>query len=199
MSTTTMTTIGTDNQTLAYWAGYWNENHAEYVKRARIRLHIAGNCSEAQDEQLANIMFYSWKYFVNEHAKGNASVERLETCVYWACTKVMSGTTARHGSHTRDVHSQAGKGHCSIVGLGEDVYFLLDGCASIPDSVATKMDFESFVDSLDSTDRIKITECIAGETTADIAREFNVSPSAISQTRRKLADRYRAFISEEQS
>lgn len=195
-STATMTTMSTDNQTLAYWAGYWNENHAKYSKKVRMHLRINGKRTERQDEQIADALLMAWKYFSNEHAKGNGSVERLETCIYWATVKVLSGRTLRNGSKCRDIHSQAKKGHCSVEPIGTHAEFLLDSRASIPDVVATKLDFDDFMSTLDSTDRIKITECIAGETTADIARKFNVSPSAISQTRRKLADRYREFCNE---
>ena len=69
--------------------------------------------------------------------------------------------------------------------------------ASVPDTVAFRMDFPAWLGTLSRRNR-RITETLAlGHRTQDVARKFRISEGRISQLRRELAGSWRQFTGEE--
>ena len=67
----------------------------------------------------------------------------------------------------------------------------------IPDQAAFRIDFPSWLQTLTGRERRLIRAMIRNERTGDLARQFELSPSRISQMRRQFMDGWRCFIDNE--
>jgi hypothetical protein len=67
----------------------------------------------------------------------------------------------------------------------------------VPDQVQFRLDFPAFLQTLTPRERRMITAMIRNERTSDISKEFDVSPSRISQMRREFQSDWQRFIGED--
>ena len=65
--------------------------------------------------------------------------------------------------------------------------------ATIPDTVAFRLDVSAFLGTLPERDRGIARDLAAGMGTTETAREFGVSPGAISQFRTRFRKKYDEF------
>jgi hypothetical protein len=67
----------------------------------------------------------------------------------------------------------------------------------VVDQVCFRLDFPAFLETLTPRERRMIATMIRNERTLDLSKEFEVSPSRISQMRREFHDGWKRFISED--
>jgi hypothetical protein len=67
----------------------------------------------------------------------------------------------------------------------------------VPDQVQFRLDFPAWLETLTPRERRLIAAMARNERTRDLGKEFEVSPSRISQMRREFRDGWQRFIDEE--
>jgi hypothetical protein len=67
----------------------------------------------------------------------------------------------------------------------------------VPDQVCFRLDFPAFLETLTPRERRMIRAMANNERTLDLSKEFEVSPSRISQMRREFHDGWKHFIAED--
>ena len=79
---------------------------------------------------------------------------------------------------------------------GDVLYFLFDERTNVAKSVAFKLDFQDWYRQQSARDQEIIRDLAMGEMPSDVAKKFGVSPSRITQYRRKYAASWYTFISD---
>jgi hypothetical protein len=89
--------------------------------------------------------------------------------------------------------------HAPNAGGGTDGWrqvAIADRKASIPDTAAFRIDFDTWLKTLNRRDRRIIAAMVSGERNAAVAGRFGVTPGRVSQLRRKYEAEWKAFQGE---
>jgi hypothetical protein len=140
--------------------------------------------------------------------RGKESIAYATVLAMYAVKQYRDGRRVGTKMNSSDVYSQHAqrRGNFSMqhIGLpGEQRYGwreqLTENCRTpVPEQAAFRIDFPEWLGSLSVRDRRITEELAVGESTGDVARRFQVSPSRVSQMRRQLQDSWEAFAGEDE-
>lgn len=173
------------------------ERHARFVFRSLHRYH---DREDAVQETVA----IAWAWYVQLARQGKDASAFPSALASYAALHVKSGRHLLGTKSTKDVFSPIIRHRrgCAVERLSDDGTFtaipwqdaLIDNRQSpIPNQVIFRMDFPAWLDTLDERDRQLAEAMTLGHRTLDLARSFGVSPSRVSQLRRKFHRSWRCF------
>jgi hypothetical protein len=139
----------------------------------------------------------AWKLWHGMIRKGSDPTEVTGAALaHWACCHVRRNSRVSSeksgGRGKRDIfHAKSG---FKAVAYGElsDNYFA-DARATIPDTVATKLDFEAWLATRSERDQQVCLSLASGATTTEVAERFRVSLARISQIRSESRASWEAY------
>jgi DNA-binding NarL/FixJ family response regulator len=162
----------------------FTQRYPELQRMASARFrHMA---PERREEATQEALSLSWKYYLSLAAKKPDDADALLTsALYYACKH--AGKRAVQGQKTTDVYDR-----CQRT-ADDDTGDLLDSFvskgSSVFDKVSWRLDFSRFLDTALSDRQRQMAELLAqGFGTAEVASTCGVTPSAISQFRRRFLE-----------
>ena len=178
----------------------------------RIRLHAQVffrhlKCAHKKEEAVAEAVALAWLWYVRLTRRGKDASRFVTALAGFAARAARSGRRLCGQERARDVLSPAAqRRHGFAVGRLPDVSTLdgnpwdealIDNTQSpIPDQACFRCDFPAWRGSRTDRDRRVIDALLRGERTQDVAREYGLSPSRVSQLRREFHDDWLTFCDE---
>jgi hypothetical protein len=164
-------------------------------------------CASTKEECLAEMTAISWKWWVHLHKQGKDPSGFIATLATFAARAVKSGRRLCGMEKAKDVMSpRAQQRHQFAVGKLPDistlstnplVEALTDNTQTPPDQqVMFRLDFRSWLGTLDDRRRRIVGDMLLSERTLDLARKYGISPARISQLRRELQFDWEVFCSD---
>lgn len=186
---------------------------------ARITFHTV-KCPATREDKVAECIAVAWKWYARLNECGKDVNKFVMIFTYLVVKAVKSGRRVAGMEKAKDVMSeQAQRRHgftverlsASASATHEELYGnphgqrrhdvweerLQDNTVTPPDEQAAfRIDFMAWLKSLTPRERRLVRAMSRNESTKDLAREFNLSPSRISQMRREFHDGWAAFCGE---
>lgn len=163
--------------------------------------------SEQKEELVAEAVANAYCAFVRLVRRGLESIAYSTPLALFAIKQIRSGRRVGTKLNTRDLMSEHTHGARGITVERLDQYqkeeegwlevVVEDRRSGPADVVATRLDFADWFASLPQRRRKIATTLAAGESTAQTAAMFRVSPSRVSQIRRELHASWRRFQGED--
>jgi hypothetical protein len=190
-----------------------NLHHAQFLEiLPKIELHARWSfrhvrCRQTQEDYISETTAICWKWFLRLVEQGKDPTQFPTILAGYATRAVRSGRRTCGQENSKDVLSRIAQGRYSFVvskfpdrstlesnPLGAA---LVDNTQSpIPEQVHFRLDFPSWLRSLNRKRRRISKAMILGHRTLDLAARFRISPGRISQLRRELRHSWRQFIKE---
>jgi hypothetical protein len=156
-----------------------------------------------REEAMAEAVAAAFVSFVRLKAKGKFPGTFPSTLAVFAILHVRSGRHVGGGSCSTDVSSFAAQRrrgfqlHLIASNLtGWDEHFIDSAAASVLDQVRFKLDWADFLKTLPLRHRRMVRALAQGHQANQVAEEFRVSPSRITQFRQHWQRRWRSFLGE---
>ena len=164
-------------------------------------------CKHRKAELLAEMAALSWRWFLRLVRRGKDVLQFAGSLAVYAARAISSGRRVCGQERARDAMSgstQRKRGFTvgslpegSIAAEGPFAEALQDNTVSpVPDQVAFRVDFPAWRRTRSERDRRVIDSMMGGESTAVLARLFNVSAARISQMRREFHEDWHSFCGE---
>jgi hypothetical protein len=177
----------------------FEERFREFENKAR---HLFGRWRyrpQARDEAVADSLALTWHRIVAMVKAGKANDHLMTSAFYFSCRQTHCGRKIR-GSHSRDLFERINKRdqpEIESIGIpfGAIAENFVSRCASVPDIVQFRIDVPDWLDTLKPIERDRALDLATGATTKELAKEWRVSPAAVSQLRRRLMESYERFTS----
>jgi hypothetical protein len=166
----------------------------------RLRAKFRGLDAESKEEAVKESVLHCVRAYVRLSEQGRAQVATSNTLATYAAKQTRSGRPAVCSANSNDVLSPLGRARHGLQRHGSTsawVNALTDSKqASVPDIVATRVDFRSWFATLSLNLKGIAADLALGNATSYVARKYIVSPSRISQLRRALHNSWVRFQSE---
>ena len=158
----------------------------ERMAGAKFR-HLKG---DDRDEAIQNSLGIAWKHWQALVKQGRGTEEELRGCLWYATRQTQVGRFPQGQGKAKCVYQAARFGRTE---LSNSLDGLCGDTVSVADRVAFRLDVRRFFDTLSDRQR-RISEVLmSGETTFECARQFGVTPAAISQWRRRFKELFEAY------
>jgi hypothetical protein len=175
-------------------------------RHARIRFRGV-RCPHARADAVAETLALAWSWFVALVRWGQDPTRFASVLATYAVRHVRSGRRLCGQEPVKDVLStRAQARHGFLVAslpqgsclLGNDFdEALRDNTQSpVPDQVAFRADFPSWLATRSQRDRCVVGDLMVGERTTDVADRHGLSQARVSQLRREFMEDWRAFHGE---
>src|SRR3954470_17925736 len=164
-------------------------------------------CPDRKEELLAELRGLAWKWYVRLVRRGKDVLAFVSALATFAARAVHSGRRVCGHEKSKDATSPyAQRKHGFAVGKLPD-FSTLNGSpleealqdntvSPVPEQVAFRLDFPSWLTTLSHRDRNLVTDMGLGERTLDLADQYGCSAGRISQKRRWFAEDWRRFCGE---
>jgi hypothetical protein len=156
-----------------------------------------------REEAMAEAVAAAFVSFVSLKARGKFPCAFPGTLAVFAVMHVRSGRHVGGGSNSAEVSSfrvQRQQGfQLQLIAsnlAGWDEHFLDSTAVPVPDQVRFKLDWTDFLRSLPRRHRRMIRSLAQGHLANQVAQEFQVSPSRITQLRQHWQRRWQEFLGE---
>ncbi len=171
--------------------------------RRQARLAFRRFCPERKDELVQEVVANAFCTFVALVHCGKADVAYATPLANYAIRQVIAGRQVGTKPNRRDVLSPKARADYGIVVERLDMFdekqgewraaLVEDRCATPADIAAARIDVATWLHSLTQRNR-RIAKALArGETTSDVAQQFKLSSSRISQIRDELKTSWESF------
>jgi hypothetical protein len=154
---------------------------------------------DAREEAVQNSVVLAYRYWLRLAEVGKTGEDCFKSAIWWATKHTKQGRKGggcgRGKAKCVLDYARRRKGGVAIQD-GVEVNFLIGATASIPDTVASRLDVPVFIGTLNERDREIAMTLADGHGTTETARKFGVSPGAISQARTRLRKKYDEFHAE---
>jgi hypothetical protein len=161
-------------------------------------------CPDRKEELLAELRGLAWKWYVRLVRRGKNVLGFVSALATYAARAVNSGRRVCGHERKKEVLSPvAQRLHSFCVGKLPD-FSTLDGnpledaltdntVSPVPEQVAFRLDFPTWLTTLSHRDRDLVTDMGLGERTLDLADKYGCSAGRISQKRRAFCEDWRRF------
>jgi hypothetical protein len=177
-------------------------------------------CPHKKADAIQEMRALAWQWFLRLHERGKDPSEFLTGFTTLLARAVNSGRRLVGMAHSKDVTNPATqRRHGFAVELlptslgvshesrnasphGQELHDayeerLRDNTVTpVPEQVQFRIDFPAWLATLTGRERRMVREMANNERTQDLSRQFEVSPSRISQLRREFHDDWRRFCGE---
>jgi hypothetical protein len=151
---------------------------------------------DAREEAIQNAIVLAFRYWRRLVASGRDADGLLKTVLWWACHHSRRGRQGGGRARIKPKcvldYSRRGMGGVTVE-PGLNLNFLIGRSASVPDTVAFRVDTPAFLSTLPERDRQIAHDLAIGEGTKEVAKKYRVSAPAISQFRTRFRKKYDAF------
>ena len=147
--------------------------------------------NQKRDEAIANTLFLAWKSLAPIIERGECDDTMMTSTVYYSMRATRSGRVMRA---TRNDKSRELWNHARCIHVGLNVNAFIADRDAIPDIVSFRVDTPAWLDSLPDNQRQRAVDLSDGSSTSELASQWHVTPSAVSQTRKQLAESYAQFM-----
>jgi hypothetical protein len=156
--------------------------------------------AEAKEEAVSEALLHAVRAYTRLWKQGRSDLANAGTLAMYAARQTLSGRPAAGQAKRNDILSRLGRVQHQLQ-IHECSSGWVDAItdssqASIPDIVATRIDFRSWFKTLSRDMRRIAGDLALGHGTAALARKYNVSASRISQHRRALHESWERFRSD---
>jgi hypothetical protein len=151
---------------------------------------------EAREEAVQNSVVLAYRYWRRLVERGRDAEGLLKGVLWWACRHTRQGRQGggRAKMKPKCVLDYARRGIGNVTVEREiDLNHFIGQTASVPDTVAFRVDIPAFLSTLPQRDREIACDLAIGTGTKEVARKFGVSAAAISQFRTRFRKKYDAF------
>ena len=158
-------------------------------------IHFRRLDPEARQEAVQNTLVLAWRYFIRLVELGKQDQEHVFTSmIWWACKHTKQGRQGGGSGRAKCVLDYARRRKNDVaVHDGFDLGSFIGLTATIPDTVAFRLDVTAFLATLPERDRGIALSLSRGKGTTEVAREYGVTPGAISQFRTRFRKKYDEF------
>jgi len=178
----------------------------------RIELHARAyfcyvRCRATREDRVAETVAIAWKWFVELAKRGKDATQYPSVLASYAARAVRNGRRLCGQLRARDAMSEtAQQRHGFCVGKLPDFSTLSENPliealhdntkTPPPDAAAFRIDWRAWRRRRSHRDRRIIDRMMLSERTRDLARQFRLTPSRVSQLRREFHDDWRSFCSD---
>jgi hypothetical protein len=151
--------------------------------------------AESKDEHVQNTLALCWYRYTSLIRDGRGDEPGIIRSVLWYSIKqIRAGRNLPTGesSKPKDVFAYARRGRLTFERV--DLWEYVSDETPIPDAVAFRMDFPSFIGTLNDRQRDIALDLMHGMGTGECAAKHCVTSGAISQTRERIANQYAEFV-----
>lgn len=142
---------------------------------------------EARQEALQNTTALAWKRWLRLVERDQAVDDGLLKSIWWYSMRQTSlGRTITRGDGRRGDGRQDAYDRPSEPVQHIDFNFYIGDSTPVPDAVAFRLDFPAFLGTLNERQRAIAMDLASGITTAEVAKKYGVSASAVSQFRTRF-------------
>ncbi len=156
-----------------------------------------------REEAMAEAVAAAFVSFVSLKARGKLPCSFPGALAVFAVMHVRSGRHVGGGCSSAEVSSFHVQRRCGfqlhLIAsnlVGWDEHFLDSAAVPVPDQVSFKLDWSDFLRSLPRRHRRMIRSLAQGHLANQVAQEFQVSPSRITQLRKHWRRRWQEFLGE---
>ena len=164
----------------------------QHLRRAFRQLDPA-----SKDEAIGEGVLHALRAYSRLYERGREQVATPASLAFYSVRAVRRGRPAAGKMNGQDVlsrYAQVGHGIQVDRSKGEWIEALVeDKRASVPDQVATKLDFGSWFSSLTMRMKEIAMDLAFGFSTSEVAQKHGVTSGRISQLRRMLEESWAAF------
>jgi len=151
---------------------------------------------DAREEAVQDATVLAFRYWTRLVERGKVGEDCFRGAIWWAVRHTKQGRPGgvRGASRPKCVldYARRRKGNVVVEG-GVNLNHFVGSTASVPDTVAFRLDVPAFLGTLPERDRGIAASLAAGKGTTEVAREIGVSPAAISQFRTRFKKKYDEF------
>jgi len=162
-------------------------------------------CAHARADAVAEVVALCWIWFCRLAKRGKDATTFSTTLASFASRQVKSGRSLNGQENSKDILSATARRRrgFAIVRLGGAggsrgapwQEAVADNTRSpIPEQVAFRQDFPSWLTTLSQRDRTIIEDLTLGHRTLDVARKHGISPARVSQLRREFHQGWGAIL-----
>jgi hypothetical protein len=148
-----------------------------------------------REEMVQNTLTLCWHSYLSLIRQGRGDDPALIRSVLWySIQQTKAGRTLPTGdaAKTKDVFVYAKRGRLKLEYV--EFHEFVRDTTPVPDAVAFRLDFPTFLDSLTARQRAVALDLMDGMGTGECAAKHRVTAGAISQTRTRIADLYAEFV-----
>jgi hypothetical protein len=180
----------------------WQTNYLQLMPEIdqRLRFAFRGLGGEAKEDAVAEAVLHTVIAYFRLYQTGQSNVATASTLAFYAAKQTRSGRPAVGGANRNDPLSRLGQVSHNIKPHGTDSGWVDaivdDKHASVPDIVATRVDFRDWLETLSRRMREIAADLALGHATAHLAKKHNLSSGRISQYRRALYNSWSCFQGE---
>jgi hypothetical protein len=187
----------------------WQQRFLELLPEIRRHASFAFRTlrTEAKEDAIAEAIANAFVAFTRLVDKNHSEKAHPSVLARFAARQIRSGRRVGMSLNCNDVLSRAAQlKHQLHIESIEDrnarngawsELTLEDRQTPVPDQAAFRCDFPAWLNTLTVHQRRIAEKLSAGETTGEVAEQFQISPGRVSQLRRELADSWREFHEEE--
>jgi len=165
-------------------------------------------CRDTREDRVAETVAIAWKWFVSLAKRGKDATQYPATLASYAARAVRNGRRLCGQLRARDAMSEtAQQRHGFCVGKLPDFSTLSENPlidalhdntrTPPPDAAAFRIDWRAWRRRRSRRDRRIMDRMMLSERTQDLARQFRISPSRVSQLRREFQDDWMIFCSDD--
>jgi DNA-directed RNA polymerase specialized sigma24 family protein len=147
---------------------------------------------EKREEAVQNTLALAWKSFHKLSRQGRANAGILKSVVHYAVRKTQCKQVAQDKARAKDALDYRDRSRVKFEWT--DLNGLVGRNTPILDQVSFRMDIPAFLGTLKPRHRLLACELAAGMTTVEAAERHGLTPSGISQFRRRFRRRFDEFF-----
>jgi hypothetical protein len=151
---------------------------------------------EAKEEAVQNSIALAWKSFASLVEQGRGEEPGIiKSALRFSIKRTKAGRTMPNNDDARkptDVYRNVQRGQVRFE--HGDLNHFVDDQTPVPDQVSFRLDVPAFLDSLGERKRRMAEALMEGERTDEVARQFDVTPAAVSQFRNRFRELFENFM-----
>jgi hypothetical protein len=148
--------------------------------------------AEKREEAVQNTLALAWKSFCKLFRQGRANAGILKSVMWYAVRKTQCKQVAQDKAKAKDAMNYRDRGKVKFEPV--DLNGLIGRNTSVLDQVSFRMDITAFLGTLKPRHRMLAYELASGMTPGEVAERHGLTPSGISQFRRRLRRQFDEFF-----
>jgi hypothetical protein len=150
--------------------------------------------AEKREEAVQNTLALAWQSFHKLFRQGRANAGVLTSVVWYAVKKTQCKQLVQDKAKAKDAMNYRDQGRVKFEHV--DLNGLIGQKTPTLDQVSFRLDIPAFLATLKPRHRMLAYDLAMGTTTTELAERHGVTPSAISQFRRRFRQRFDEFFAE---
>ncbi len=157
-------------------------------------IHFRRLDPDAREEAVQNTVVLAYRYWTRLVERDKTSEGVFSSMLWWACTHTKQGRHGGGSGRAKCVLDYARRRKNDVaIHDGFDLDSYVGRQATIPETVAFRLDVSAFLTTLPERDQGIARDLAHGKGTTEVARDYGVSPGAISQFRTRFRKKYDEF------